>query len=191
MKSHINRMSQLHSYKKNIVMLLRKESTRSAGFELLIDHFTKPLYWHARRIVVVHEDAEDVVQESFVKAYTKINNFSGGENELSAWLYRITTNVAISALRRRKRGLFVSIDSAMPQLQNLLISESYQTADEDVLQFQSAILTLPLKQRLVFNLRYYEEMSYQEIAEVLGQSIDNLKSNYHHAVKRIKNKLTQ
>lgn len=191
MKSHLNLMSITEIKKYNIVALLRCEHTCNEAFETIIAHYTKPLYWHARRIAVVHEDAEDIVQESFIKAYAKISSFRGGDNELSAWLYRITTNIAISVLRRRKKGLFVSIDSVTPQLQNLLATESYQSADEDVIQFQKAVLTLPLKQRLVFNLRYYEQMPYDEIAKVLDQSVDNLKSNYHHAVKRIKENLTQ
>ena len=177
--------------KQDIIDLLRCEQTREEGFKTLISLYTEPLYWHTRRIVVVHEDAEDVVQESFIKAYNKIDSFKGGAIELSAWLYRITTNTAITALRRHKKNMFVSIDSVAPVLQNLLTTEAYQSVDEDILQFQNAILSLPLKQRLVFNLRYYEEMPYEEIAKVLNQRVDNLKSNYHHAVKRVKEVLTK
>jgi len=177
--------------KQNIIEMLRCKQTRDEGFETLIAYYAEPLYWHTRRIVVVHEDAEDVVQESFMRAHNKIDSFNGGAVELSAWLYRITTNTAITALRRHKKNMFVSIDSVAPVLQSLLTTEAYQSVDEDILQFQNAILALPLKQRLVFNLRYYEEMPYVEIAKVLNQRVDNLKSNYHHAVKRIKEILTK
>lgn len=177
--------------KQHIVDMLRCKETRNEGFETLIAFYTEPLYWHTRRIVVVHEDAEDVVQESFIKAFNKIDSFNGGATELSAWLCRIATNTAITALRRHKKNMFVSIDSVAPVLQNLLTTEAYQSVDEDILQFQNAILALPLKQRLVFNLRYYEEMPYEEIAKVLNQGVNNLKSNYHHAVKRIEEILTK
>lgn len=177
--------------KQNIIELLRCKQTQDKGFETLIACFTEPLYWHARRIVVVHEDAEDVVQESFIKVHSKIGGFKGGVVELSAWLYRITTNTAITALRRHKKNMFVSIESVAPVLQNLLTTEAYHSVDQDIVEFQNAVLALPLKQRLVFNLRYYEEMPYDQIAKILDQSVDNLKSNYHHAVKRVKESLTK
>ena len=142
---------------------LRNPATRRGAFDRLVGAYLRPLYWHARRLVVVHEDAEDVVQETFIRAYDKIGTFRGGAGELGAWLYRIATNTALTMLRRRR----------------------------PLVRFQQAILELPLKQRLVFNLRYYDRMPYGEIARVLGQREETLKVNYHHAVQKLKEKLTR
>ena len=174
-----------------IIELIRCVESRDVAFEQIVDHFTEPLYWHARRIVSVHEDAEDVVQDSFVKAYKRIDSFKGGEGELSAWLYRIVTNCSISLLRKRYLKSFISIDSITGTHRELITTESYSSSEEELSYFRAAVLSLPLKQQLVFNLRYYEEMPYEQISKILDQKVDNLKSNYHHAVKRIKDKLRE
>ena len=137
--------------------------------------------------MVVHEDAEDVVQETFVRAYDRIGTFRGGSDEMGAWLYRIATNTALTLLRRRKTGLFASLD----EVSRTLAEECGEDADQMQVRFQQAVLELPLKQRLVFNLRYYDGMSYRQIARVLGQREQTLKVNYHYAVQKLKEKLTQ
>ena len=146
---------------------------------------------HARRLVVVHEDAEDVVQETFVRAYDRIGTFRGGSDEIGAWLYRIATNTALTLLRRRKTGLFASLDEVSRTLAGRVAEECGEDADQMQVRFQQAVLELPLKQRLVFNLRYYDGMSYGQIARVLGQREQTLKVNYHYAVQKLKEKLTQ
>ncbi|WP_295935520.1 RNA polymerase sigma factor [uncultured Alistipes sp.] len=173
------------------LIALRDPATRRAAFDRLVGEYLRPLYWHARRLVVGHEDAEDIVQETFIRAYDKVDTFRGGYEELNAWLYRIATNMALTTLRRRKTGFFSSLDDVGKALAGRVAEESGQDADQLLVRFQQAVLELPLKQRLVFNLRYYEEMPYEQIAGVLGQREQTLKVNYHHAVRKLKEKLKQ
>ena len=170
---------------------LRNPATRRGAFDRLVGAYLRPLYWHARRLVVVHEDAEDVVQETFSRASDKIGTFRGGAGELGAWLYRIATNTALTMLRRRRPGLFSSLDDVSRILASRVAEECGEDADRTLVRFQQAILELPLKQRLVFNLRYYDRMPYGQIARVLGQREETLKVNYHHAVQKLKEKLTR
>lgn len=169
---------------------LRDPALRQQAFDALIRSHLRPLYWYARRLVVIHEEAEDVVQETFIRAYNKIGYFRGGTAELTAWLYRITTNEALSALRRRKRHPFASLDGVSRELANHVTEGCGEEPEELLVRFQQAILELPLKQRLVFNLRYYDQMPYEQIAQVLEQDERTLRVNYHHAVKKLKEKLT-
>lgn len=170
---------------------LRDPGARRRAFERLVGAYLRPLYWHARRLVVVHEDAEDVVQETFVRAYDKIGAFRGGSEELGAWLYRIATNTALTLLRRRRPGLFTSLDEVSRSLAGRVADECGEEADRMLVRFQQAVLELPLKQRLVFNLRYYDRLPYRQIARILGQREQTLKVNYHYAVQKLKEKLTQ
>ena len=170
---------------------LRNPATRRGAFDRLVGAYLRPLYWHARRLVGVHEDAEDVVQETFIRAYDKIGTFRGGAGALGAWLYRIATNTALTMLRRRRPGLFSSPDDVSRILASRVAEECGEDADRTLVRFQQAILELPLKQRLVFNLRYYDQMPYGQIARVLGQREETLKVNYHHAVQKLKEKLTR
>lgn len=170
---------------------LRDPGARRRAFERLVGAYLRPLYWHARRLVVVHEDAEDVVQETFVRAYDKIGTFRGGSEELGAWLYRIATNTALTLLRRRRPGLFTSLDEVSRSLAGRVADECGEEADRMLVRFQQAVLELPLKQRLVFNLRYYDRLPYRQIARILGQREQTLKVNYHYAVQKLKEKLTQ
>lgn len=170
---------------------LRTEAHRNEAFTRLVERFTEPLFWHARRLVVARQDAEDVVQETFERAYTHLSGFRGGGAELRAWLYRIATNTAVGCLRRRRRGLFTSLESVGRELRERVVEECGPTADETLVRFQKALLGLPLKQRIVFNLRYYDELPYAEIARITGSREESLKTNYHYAVKRIKEELTE
>lgn len=168
---------------------LRDAALRNAAFDRLVGICIRPLYWHVRRLVVVHEDAEDVVQETFVKAYDRIGSFRGTDVELRAWLYRIATNTALSLLRRRRSGLFTSLDAAGRELAARVADHVPPDADLTLVRFQQAVLELPLKQRLVFNLRYYDDLPYAQIARILGQREATLKVNYHYAVEKLKEKL--
>ena len=157
------------------------------AFDLLIEQYGERLYWHIRRVVVQHEEAEDVVQETFARAYTSIADFRGEtEGSLTAWLYKIATNLAINALRKRKKWAFASLDSVRSDLLATFEHEVDSSADEIVVKLQKAILALPTKQRLVFNMRYYDELSFEQISQATGQSVSTLKTNYHYAVKKIK-----
>ena len=168
-------------------LIAQLRSNAVEAFDRLIEQYGDRLYWHIRRVVVNHEDAEDVLQETFAKAYTSIADFRGGsESSLTAWLYRIATNIAINVLRRRKKWAFSSLDSVRGDLLATFEHEIDPSADEIVVRLQKAILALPTKQRLVFNMRYYDELSFEQISQATGDSVSTLKTNYHYAVKKVK-----
>ena len=168
-------------------LIAQLKSNAVEAFDRLIEQYGDRLYWHIRRVVVNHEDAEDVLQETFVKAFTSIADFRGDtEGSLTAWLYKIATNIAIGALRKRKRWALASLDSLRGDLLATFEQEVEPSADEIVVRLQKAILALPTKQRLVFNMRYYDELSFDEISQATGQSVATLKTNYHYAVQKIK-----
>lgn len=168
-------------------LIAQLRSNAVEAFDLLIEQYGERLYWHIRRVVVQHEEAEDVVQETFARAYTSIADFRGEtEGSLTAWLYKIATNLAINALRKRKKWVFASLDSVRGDLLATFEHEVDNSADEIVVKLQKAILALPTKQRLVFNMRYYDELSFEQISQATGQSVSTLKTNYHYAVKKIK-----
>ena len=168
-------------------LIAQLRSNAVEAFDHLIEQYGDRLYWHIRRVVVNHEDAEDVLQETFAKAYTSIADFRGdSESSLTAWLYRIATNVAINVLRRRKKWAFASLDSVRGDLLATFEHEIDPSADEIVVRLQKAILALPTKQRLVFNMRYYDELSFEQISQATGDSVSTLKTNYHYAVKKVK-----
>ena len=168
-------------------LIAQLRSNAVEAFDRLIEQYGDRLYWHIRRVVVSHEDAEDVLQETFAKAYTSITDFRGDtESSLTAWLYRIATNISIGALRKRKRWAFSSLDSLRGDLLATFEHEVEPSSDEILVRLQKAILALPTKQRLVFNMRYYDELSFEQISQATGQSVSTLKTNYHYAVQKIK-----
>lgn len=143
------------------------------------------LYWHIRRIVVSHDDAEDALQETFIKVFSKASDFSGNEQSLEAWCYRIATNEALQCLRKRKK-LFQSFDALGDELSGLVMAESAPDADKSSILFQQALMNLSINQRIVFNLRYYDELPFSQIAEMTGKSENSLRTNYHYAVNKVK-----
>lgn len=149
-----------------------------------MEQYQERLYWHIRRMVIDHEDANDVLQNCFIKVYRSIQNFEG-KSKLYTWLYRIATNEAITFLNQKKRRAASSIDEEESSLSNQLEADAYFDGDELQQRLQNALEQLPEKQRLVFNLRYYDEMGYQEMSAVLGTSVGALKASYHHAVKKV------
>ena len=174
---------------ENLIAQLRSNAVEA--FDLLIEQYGDRLYWHIRRIVVQNEEAEDVLQETFTQAYLSISRFRGEtESSLTAWLYRIATTLSINVLRRRKRGIFSSLDSVRGDLLATFEHEIEPSAEEIVVRLQKAILALPTKQRLVFNMRYYDELSFEEISKITGQSVSTLKTNYHYAVQKIKKEVS-
>ncbi len=152
--------------------------------------YGKRLYWHIRRIVVCHDDAEDALQETFLKIYDKAGSFRGEGGSLLAWCYRIATNEALQLLRRRAR-LFQSLDSVSSELAGKLAEECAPDADRMSVLFQQAVLQLSTQQRIVFNLRYYDELSYAEISKITGKSENSLRTNYSYAVNKIKEYLKE
>jgi len=167
---------------KALYKQLHDASTKEAAFTRLVREYQEPLYWQIRRIVVVHDDADDVLQNTFIKAWSAIDSFRG-ESRLQTWLFRIAINESLNYLNKKKQVL--SLDQTDGSLADMLASDSYFDGDEVQRQFQTAINTLPEKQRLVFNLKYFDEMKYEDMSSLLGTSIGALKASYHHAVKKI------
>jgi len=164
---------------KALFKQLSDPSTKEAAFTRLVREYQEPLYWQIRRMVLSHDDADDILQNTFIKAWSAIDGFRQ-ESRLQTWLFRIAINESLNFLSGKKQ-LFSLEQSAA----DMLASDSYFDGDEVQKQFQTAIGTLPDKQRLVFNLKYFEEMKYEDMSELLGTSIGALKASYHHAVKKI------
>lgn len=164
--------------------LLRSDQTFERGFRLLMSQYRERLYWHIRRLVLVHEDADDVLQNTFIKIYRGILQFEG-KSKLYTWLYRIATNEAITHLQSKARHASASLDDSTVLVTNRLQADEWFDGDEIQVRLQKAIVQLPEKQRLVFNLRYYEEMPYEEMSAMLDTSVGALKASFHHAVKKI------
>lgn len=167
-----------------ILSMIQKEGQFELGFQALVDAYKEPLYWHIRRMVLIHEDADDVLQNVFIKVYKHIKNFRE-EAKLYTWLYRIASNESISFLRKRKRTQEVT-GNVIVTLQQ----DPYFTGDQIQIALKEAIEKLPTKQKQVFIMRYYDEIPYKEMAEVLESSVGSLKASYHHAVKKIENYIT-
>lgn len=156
---------------------------KEKGFRLLMDTYQRPVYFFIRRMVVVHDDAEDVMQETFIRMYRTLENFRR-ECSLQTWLFKIATNECSRFLRQKDLG---QSDLQDELVSKLMASEYIDYDDEMAVKFQNAILLLPEKQRIVFNLRYYDEMDYTEISKITDLSVDSLKANYHYAKEKIKN----
>lgn len=170
---------------------IREACTRNPeeGFRMLVDQFQQPMYWHIRRMVVSHEDAEDVLQETFIRIFRYIGDFRS-ESSLSTWIYRIVTNECIRFLNKKKEEILSSEEVQEDLLNKLMASEYVDYENEMEVKFQQAVLRLPEKQRVVFNLRYYDELSYEEISKITDSKVETLKANYHFAKEKIKEFMT-
>ena len=167
-----------------ILSLCKEKARIEQGFKLLMLKYQERLYWHVRRMVFEHDDANDVIQNAFIKVYKSIHKFEG-KSKLYTWLYRIATNEAITFLNKKKKKSTASLDNEEYNLNNQLKADDYFDGDEIQRKLQEALNQLPEKQKIVFNLRYFEEMNYAEMSEILGTSVGALKASYHHAVKKI------
>ncbi len=168
---------------QKIVEQLRDSSQRERAFTILVDHFKEQLYWQIRRMVLSHDDADDVLQNTFLKAWMGLDGFRA-ESKLSTWLFRIANNETLNFLERKRQALSID-DEAAAGVAARLESDPYFDGDETALQLQQAVAQLPDKQRQVFNLKYYEEMKYEDMSDMLGTSVGALKASYHHAVRKI------
>ena len=175
-----------HISDTRILQLLQTEGNPEKGFRLLMEKYQERLYWVVRRMVTDHEDANDVVQNCLIKVYRSIQSFEG-KSQLYTWLYRIATNEAITFLNREKRRMATSMDDESNYLSGKLQADPFFDGDEAQAKLFRAMELLPDKQRLVFNLRYFEEMSYEDMSNVLETSVGALKASFHHAVKKIEN----
>lgn len=178
-----------HYSDDKLLDMFRDEQSRNYAYNLIVRKHQEKLYWHIRRMVIVHEDADDVLQNTLIKAWKGLEKFKA-ESQLYTWLYRIASNEAITFLNKKKKKFFIPIVDVEHELTNHLESDESFSGDAIQLKLQKAILTLPEKQRLVFNMKYYDEMKYNEMSEILETSVGALKASYHHAVKKIEKHLT-
>ncbi|HLT80435.1 MAG TPA: sigma-70 family RNA polymerase sigma factor [Cyclobacteriaceae bacterium] len=163
---------------------IRNPETRSYGFNLLVRAYQQRVYWHVRKMVIDHDDADDITQEVFIKVHRNIDSFRE-DARLFTWIYRIATNECLNFLQRKRRRLFLPIADVEAELAGKLDAAVGPDGDEIQLKLQKALLTLPPRQRMVFNMKYFDDMTYEDIAEITNTSVGALKASYHHAVKKI------
>jgi len=169
---------------KELLTLFKNIENRNYAFNLIVRKYQQKLYWHIRKIVIKHDDADDILQNTFIKVWKGLDGFRE-DSKLYTWLYRIATNESLTFLKQQKTKYLLPLVDYENQLKETLVSDHQFNGDEIQLKLQKAILSLPEKQRIVFNLKYFEEMKYEEMAEVLTTSVGALKASYHHAVKKI------
>lgn len=174
---------------EELLTQFRNEQTRNYAFNLLVREYQKRLYWHIRKILIDHDDTDDVLQNVFIKVWQNLDSFKA-ESKLYTWLYRIATNESLNFLAQKKKRAGIPLDDVSAFLANKLESDSYFKGDEIQAKLQKAILTLPDKQRIVFNMKYFDDLKYEEMSGILETSVGALKASYHHAVKKIEEYLT-
>lgn len=173
-----------HYNEKEIIALLQDPTRQRKAFEAIVKEYSEQIYWQIRRLVFSHDDANDILQNTFIKAWNNLEYFRG-DAKLSTWLYRIALNECLTFMSRQQASNQLSIDDAESEMLNHLESDPYFDGDETQKILLQAIQSLPEKQRIVFNLKYFKEMKYEEMSEILGTTVGSLKASYHHAVKKI------
>ncbi len=169
---------------KELLELYFKGDNPNYAFNLIVRKYQQPVYWHVRRLVISHDDANDIVQDVFIKAWSALDKFRSDAG-LFTWLYRIATNESLSFLKKKKTRFFLPLNDLESILSDKLEADVYYQGKDIEKKIQKAILSLPEKQRVVFNLRYFDEMKYEDMARILDTSEGALKASYHHAVKKI------
>lgn len=167
-----------------LIEQLKNVQTREKAFRELISLYKERLYWHIRKIVISHDDTDDVLQNTFIKVYRNISKFNQ-DSKLFSWMYRIATNESISFINKRAKERNIAVSEMQEQLTSSLESDNYFSGEEIQEILQMAIATLPQKQQLVFNMKYFDDLKYTEISEILGTTVGALKASYFHAVKKI------
>lgn len=175
---------------KEILNIYKEEGKQEYAFNLLVRKYSERLYWHIRKLTCSHDDANDLLQTTFVKVWKSLPTFRE-ESKLYTWLYRIATNETLTFLKRKRITSVISLSSYDAALENKLKSDTSFNGDNLQYALQKAIIRLPDKQRAVFNLRYFQEMKYEEISEIMNTSVGALKASYHHAYQKIKTELTE
>ncbi len=171
-------------HNEEIISRLQRSDTKREAFSELVNIYQKRLYWHIRKIVLNHDDANDILQNVFIKVWNNIGAFRG-DSTLFTWLFRIATNESITFINRQKKSKIGNYSDTTEYLQGNLQSDEYFEGDEIQRKLQEAIALLPDKQRIVFNMKYFDEIKYNEMAEILETSVGALKASYHHAVRKI------
>lgn len=175
---------------KKILELYREEGKQEFAFSLLVEKYSERLYWHIRKLTCSHEDSNDILQSSLVKIWENLPNFRE-ESKLYTWIYRIATNETLTFLKKKRITAMLSLSNYDTTLANKLQSDPSFNGDKLQLALHRAILRLPDKQRAVFNMRYFQELKYEEISEIMDTSVGSLKASYHHAYKKIKEELQE
>ena len=173
---------------KELIEALKSGTRKDAAFGDLVQKYKERLYWHIRKIVINHDDTDDVLQNTFLKVWKNFDSFRE-ESSLFTWLYRIATNESLTFINQKKRRSIAPANEANDLLQQNLEADEYFDGDDIQKKLQLAILTLPDKQRIVFNMRYFDEMPYQEMSDILETSVGALKASYHHAARKVENYL--
>ncbi len=175
---------------KELIARLQDPAKARAAFDDMMRAYGESIYWQIRKMVLNHDDALDLLQNCFIKAWNNLDHFRG-DAKLSTWLYKIAVNESINFINREKARSNVSADAQENEfLISNLAADEYFDGDELHLALQKAVAALPEKQRLVFNMRYFDEMKYEDISEILGTSVGALKANYHHALKKVTEAVT-
>jgi RNA polymerase sigma-70 factor (ECF subfamily) len=169
---------------KELVQLFLESDNPDYSFNLIVNKYRERLYWHIRKMVISHDDTDDVLQNTFIKAWSALPEFRG-DAQLFTWLYRIATNESLTFLKKKHARFFLPLVDVEQQLSNSLEDDPLFNGDAIQKKLQQAILKLPKKQRLVFNMRYFDEMKYEDMSAVLNTSVGALKASYHHAVQKI------
>lgn len=167
-----------------ILQAVKTPGKEEEAFNQLVARYQERLYWHIRKILLEHEDTDDVLQNTFIKIWRSLPEFRG-DSELFTWLYRIATNEALTFLKKKKKQTFAPWVDVEKKMGEHLVSDPWFNGEEIQLKLQKAILKLPEKQRIVFNMKYFDELKYEEMAGILNTSVGALKASYHHAVKKI------
>lgn len=180
-------MTDKNYNEEDIIARLKDEKERAAAFSVIVNRYSQQIYWHIRRMVLSHEDTDDLVQNTFIKAWTNIDKFRG-DSQISTWLYRIAINETLNFLNKNRNNT-VSINSPEGAIADQLESDPFFNGERADVLFSEAVSRLPEKQRLAFNMKYFENMKYEEMSEILGTSVGALKASYHIAVKKIEDYL--
>lgn len=171
---------------KDFIKKLLNPKTQNEAYQQLLSDYQRPLYSHIRNIVLNHDDADDVLQNTFVKVFQHLKKFNG-DSKLFSWMYRIATNEALTFMSQKAKKQGLTSEALQSKIVDNLKADSFFDGDEIQLKLQKAISLLPEKQQLVFKMRYFEEIKYEDLSEILGTSVGALKASYHHAVKKIEN----
>jgi RNA polymerase sigma factor (sigma-70 family) len=173
-----------------ILEKFQQEDSRNYAFNLLVRKYQQKIYWHIRKMVIDHDDANDLTQDVFIKVWKNLFEFRQ-DSQLFTWIYRIATNECLNFLNKKRKRFFLPIHDVENDLEEKLESSHYIAGDEVQMKLQKALLKLPEKQRLVFNMKYFDDLKYEEISEILGTSVGALKASYHLAVKKIEDYLSK
>lgn len=180
----------MHRSDQELIAELKSGQKKNLAFQVLVKKYQERLYWHVRKIVLDHDDADDVLQNTFIKVWKNLDNFRE-ESGLFTWLYRIATNEALTFINSKKRKNMLPMNEMSEYLKDNLEADPYFEGDEIQEKLQRAITKLPEKQRLVFNMKYFDNLKYEEMSAILDTSVGALKASYHHAVRKIEDSLNQ